>query len=148
MRELLTTPESGLVLSERKRLLKELFKRRTWQECFVSGISVIKPSVEVLLDYETHRPIRRFTLGGFEFELRFPQVQSLHWIGIQHWDVDRYWLTASSNPVDRPLARYTRFSRTFHFENLEPEFHRLIETMLKGSGGHAEVRSNNVGGHL
>lgn len=106
---MLTTPNERV-----EKLRRELFKRRTPQQCFIAREGEVR--------------------GGVEFELHFPQSRSQqHWVQITHWDGDRYWLVASFNNVDRPLARYTRLSLTVSFEELEPWFLRCIGMMLKES---------------
>jgi hypothetical protein len=96
-----------------EKLRREIFKRRTPQQCFIAQES------------EIYR--------GLEFELHFPSRSQQHWIEITHWEGDRYWLVASFNSVDRPLARYTRLSLTVSFEDLEQWFLRCIGMMLKES---------------
>lgn len=108
---MLTTPKERL-----EKLRRELFKRRTPQQCFIARESEVR--------------------RGVEFELHFPGSRSRqHWIEITHWEGDRYWLVTSFNDVDRPLARYTHLSLTVSFEDIEPSFLRCIGKMLKASGG-------------
>ena len=101
--------------SERlEKARREIFKRRTPEQCFVAQES------------EDH--------GVLSFELHFPGSRTLCWIGVQHWERDRYWLTGSLNMVGRPMARYTRFSCVYPFERLEREFLDWLDLIRKECG--------------
>jgi hypothetical protein len=135
MSEPLTEQERRLHLLELEKLRQELFKRRTPEQCFIAEEWVVAPLVFGLVDLKTNCPIRNLLRGGFKFELHFPETPRLHWIQVQHWEDDRYWLATSFNQVDQPLSRYTRFSLTVPFERLERKFLRCIGTMLKECSG-------------
>lgn len=130
-----TAREKQLHLEELERLRTVLFRRRTPSQCFIVQESVVEPSVTVLWTPDTHRPIRSLLRGGWKFELRLPQSQSTNWIQVQHWDSDRYWLTMSFAPADRPTAHYTTFSFTTALGELERQFLRCIGMVLKERGG-------------
>jgi hypothetical protein len=91
---------------------QELFNRRTPEQCFITQ--------------------EREDRGTLEFELHFPGCPTLRWISVRHWEGDRYWLAGSFNTIDRPLARYTRFSCVYPLAQLEREFLGWIALMLKG----------------
>ena len=126
----LTPEDTHAHLQEISRLRCCLFRQRQPAQCFVIGPGeIVAPSVLVLVDLVTGRPIRTLLRGGLRHEFRFPHATGPRWITVQHWDGERYWLHASFQDDSKP-AEYTRFSKEVMFKVLEQEFLSCIDRVV------------------
>jgi uncharacterized protein YecE (DUF72 family) len=128
-------------------LRKCLFGSRDPTVFHVTDTQVIEPSVLVLRNLDTNALHRELHRGGLLFTLALPEAKAAHWVGVQHWSGDVYWLYASVQVPDKPGASYTRFSRTVLSTELADAFRGGIRALAveRRASRRSEIRSQQHG---
>ena len=115
--------------AELASLRKYLFGTRDPAVFHVTDTQVIEPSVLVLRNLDTNALHRELHRGGLLFTVDLPEAKAAHWVGVQHWSGDLYWLYARVQVPDKPGASYTRFSRTVPSTQLADAFRGGIRVL-------------------